>query len=52
MRHLLRAKRPLLMAGEVACVLVMAFGFGLAWLPLGFIVGGGAVLFLLQGVES
>lgn len=36
-------------AAEVLCVLVIATGFGLAWLPLGFIAGGALVLFGLQG---
>lgn len=35
---------------EVLCVLLVAVGAGLAWLPAGFIVGGGLLLLGLQGV--
>lgn len=36
---------------EVGCVLLVAVGAGLAWLPAGFIVGGGLLLLGLQGIR-
>lgn len=37
-------------AVEIAGLLLLALGFGLAWLPLGLIVAGGALVFLARGV--
>lgn len=37
---------------EVSGLVLLAAGFGLAWLPLGLIVAGGALVFLARGVES
>lgn len=35
---------------EVGCVLLVAIGAGLAWLPAGFMLGGALLLVGLQGL--
>lgn len=49
--RLRRALGPaLVMLGELAGIAVLAYGFWLAWHPLGYVVGALAALWILQGL--
>jgi hypothetical protein len=51
--RLRRASGPVLVTlAEIAGLLALAYGCWLAWHPLGFVVGGLVLVWLMQGVGN